>query len=764
MSQTMMTTEQNESGAGGNAAFQVGRGLLEIAWNRKSLVALGVVVGLILGGLVYVMDKPIYQSKAQVLVVKKRPDNVTGIDTRQLAIEDFVATHQTLIKSPLIVERAAQKPSLAAVESLRGKEELAEEILNSLMVTRNRAAGLNSTNILELSFRGPMASECPVILNAVIESYKDFLEETYRNTSDDTLKLIVKAREILQQDLVKQETAYSAFRRDAPVLLVRNKDGASLTQERLSNIESKRSAVLVRKAEVQGYLKAIEVGLAKEDGHEGMLAMASEWTGRIEGDGHKSTERLSLQSQLFPLLIEEQKLLETRGENHPEVQALRKRIEVARSYLSGPAGPWRKPLEKPGAKDVPAKPVELYRDYFTLHLNHLQIADKLLADLYKEEFIAVKSMADHEVDDERMRRNIGITQKLLESIIKRLEDVSFVKDVGGYEARTIAPPTIGRKISPRPMMIFPAALFLGGLVGFGLAYWAELTVKSFRTVEEVRRRLGLAVAGQIPFLQTDQKAQVAAPGKYATLQPVLYAYHEPKSMEAEAYRGLRTSLYFSIHGKGHKVIQITSPNSGDGKSTVTANLAITIAQSGKKVLLIDADMRKPTIHKLFGLSAAVGLSSVIIEEAEPKDAIQASSIPGLSLLPCGPIPPNPAELLTSPRFEEFLNHLREQYDFVIIDTPPLLAVTDPSVVAHKVDGVFLNIRFTKNGRPDAERAREILHNLKANVLGVIINDSEALLKASGYGYGYGYGEGYHEKADGAERAPADQVTNVRESP
>jgi polysaccharide biosynthesis transport protein len=159
-------------------------------------------------------------------------------------------------------------------------------------------------------------------------------------------------------------------------------------------------------------------------------------------------------------------------------------------------------------------------------------------------------------------------------------------------------------------------------------------------------------------------------------------------------------------------------------------------------------MRQPTIHKLFGLSSEEGLSSVIVENLEPKEAIQEHSIPGLWILPCGPIPPNPAELLTSPHFEEFLNYLREQFDFVIIDTPPLLAVTDPSIVAHHVDGVFLNIRFTKNGRPDAQRAKDILHSLKANIIGVVVNDSDSLLNTSDNGLDYS--NRYHQGNGRAE--------------
>jgi capsular exopolysaccharide synthesis family protein len=201
------------------------------------------------------------------------------------------------------------------------------------------------------------------------------------------------------------------------------------------------------------------------------------------------------------------------------------------------------------------------------------------------------------------------------------------------------------------------------------------------------------------------------------------------------------------------VVQITSPNPEDGKSTLTANLAVSIAQSGKRILLIDADLRKPQVHKIFGVGGDVGLVSVITGEVDPAEAIQPSAIPGLSLLPCGPVPPNPAELLTAPRFKDLLDVLREQFDFVLIDTPPLLAVTDPSVVAPRVDGVLLTVRITKNGRPAAERAKEMLDTLGANVLGVVVNGIDRNNGAGSYAYGYGYGgygygsEKYHEEAE-----------------
>src|SRR5262249_9211999 len=155
--------------------------------------------------------------------------------------------------------------------------------------------------------------------------------------------------------------------------------------------------------------------------------------------------------------------------------------------------------------------------------------------------------------------------------------------------------------------------------------------------------------------------------------PSLYAYHRPTSMAAEAFRGVRTALYFSMVGKGHQVIQVTSGNMGEGKTTVATNLAVSIAQSGRKVVLIDADLRRPPVHRLFRRAGGVGLTSVIVGEADLDSAVGDSGVTGLDIVPCGPRPVNPAELLSSPRFEELLDLLRTRYDFVIVDTPPLLA-------------------------------------------------------------------------------------------
>jgi polysaccharide biosynthesis transport protein len=166
---------------------------------------------------------------------------------------------------------------------------------------------------------------------------------------------------------------------------------------------------------------------------------------------------------------------------------------------------------------------------------------------------------------------------------------------------------------------------------------------------------------------------------------------------------------------------VTGPNQGAGKTTLTAHLAASIAESGKRVLIVDADLRKPSQHKIYGAANDIGLTTVLAGRASASEAIQPTPIPGLFLLPGGPLGPNPAALLSSPRLGELLASLREQYDYVLIDTPPLLAVTDPSIVAHHVDGVLVVLRLSKRSRPHAQVAKEVLVGAGAEVLGVVVN-------------------------------------------
>ena len=219
----------------------------------------------------------------------------------------------------------------------------------------------------------------------------------------------------------------------------------------------------------------------------------------------------------------------------------------------------------------------------------------------------------------------------------------------------------------------------------------------------------------------------------------LVTQNDPKNPAAEAYRVIRTSIQFAQAGKELKTIALTSCTPNEGKSTTIANLAIVLTQAGKSVLLIDCDMRNPTVHKNFKLSNKVGLSSCISMGTALEDAVQVTEIANLEALTSGVIPPNPSELLGSERMQQILERAREEYDYVLIDTPPVLPVTDALVLSSIVDGVVLVI---DSGEVKVEMARDVKNQLvqaDANILGVVLNKVRSEHHGYGYGYYYYYG-------------------------
>ena len=217
------------------------------------------------------------------------------------------------------------------------------------------------------------------------------------------------------------------------------------------------------------------------------------------------------------------------------------------------------------------------------------------------------------------------------------------------------------------------------------------------------------------------------------LDAALVAYTDPRSAAAEAYRALRTNIQFASPDKPLRTLLATSTSPEDGKSTTLANLAITLAETGARTVLVDADLRRPAQHALFGLTNDVGLTSVMLSRtAEPYIPVQATAVQNLGVLTSGPLPPNPAELLASQRMRDFLTRLAGLADYVLFDTPPIIAVTDAAILAPRVDGVLIVVRAGKTKRDLAIKAKRLLAQVNAPVVGVILNDASLDTKAYGY--------------------------------
>ena len=535
------------------------------------------------------------------------------------------------------------------------------------------------------------------------------------------------------------EREYGEFKASTP-LMYNGQESINVHAQRQADYETERVSLQKQMTELGAQIKSVEEALERDDNLESILLLA-------EKDGHqglkeKFSSRLALMQDRYMALVLQQEELEGRyGKDHPDVLTVRRQLERYETTYPELVNGTIKPSRQ-----------ELF-DYVTRYLASLkqkQIQLKgqyeSLTGLFNQEEDAAKELQILQAKDEQFQNEIARTQQLFEVVVKSLEEISLVSDYEGYNYQTLAKPAVGDKVAPLLLKVMPIAALFGIVVGFGIAYLVDVADKAFRTPDEVASLMSLPVIGHIPLIDPEKIPKL--PG--CDIEPIMCTVHKPKSPQAESYRAVRTALYFNSRGERHQVIQVTSPMPGDGKSTLASNLAVTIAQSGKSVLLLDADFRCPTQHEVFAMEAPeIGLASVVAGDAEPADAWQEIPfVPNLRIMACGPRPENPSELLSSESFANVLQLLRDQFDFVIVDTPPVLAVSDPMAVAARVDGVILTFRIHKRARPLALRARDALVNTGANVIGVVVNgvDHETSSYYSEYKYGYaGYRYGYNSR-------------------
>jgi capsular exopolysaccharide synthesis family protein len=296
------------------------------------------------------------------------------------------------------------------------------------------------------------------------------------------------------------------------------------------------------------------------------------------------------------------------------------------------------------------------------------------------------------------------------------------------------------------------ALALGLTTGIGLAFLLEGIDNTVRTPEQAQAISGLPSLGMIPL---GSRSGIEAAAKRLTVASSreaveLVTQARPQSQMAESYRALRTSLLLTSLGGPPKVILVTSALPQEGKTTTSINTAIVLAQKGTRVLLIDADLRRPSIHKALGMGPKTGLSNVLTGNATLQQAVSRSTIlPTLFVLTAGTPPPNPAELLASSNMKDILAELREQYDHIIVDTPPTLSVTDAVVMSTRADAVVLVIRSGQTTKQALRRSREILMQVNARVAGVLLNAVDLTSPDYYYYYEYQgkYGHRYYQEDD-----------------
>jgi len=704
--------------------------LLRGAWRRKFRVLLGLLLGLAAGALCWTHWPPTYESRVQLLVVKKKaPDaRVAGVAPQLPEFDDYVSAQKALLSSPLIVHKAVQEGHLHQLKSLQAAADPTAAIILGLTVTRDPADRPESA-LLTLAYRGPSQQECKIVVEAIVASYREYLAETQTSAVAEIERIFAQWRDEVQEGIARKQEVYRTLREATPAAQWTGKGGVNLAETRFAQLEAQRLAQSVRQTELQGRLTALAQVQRAGASHEELAQMISLWSERSRNSMDKETEisqkvDVNLHEQLLLLKLQEQSLPESYGPAHPRAKAIREQVHLAEQMLLRQNGA-EAPSTPTRSGSAAVLPDVLVKTYLATLEKDLQIATELeqsLSELTRAEQERAQKINDVNEDMEALRGQITSTEGLQQQITQHLQSLSASRDSDVYHAQVLSPAGEGLQVVPKLWLVFPLAALLGLLLGATLAYAAEVADESFRTPAEIRERLRLPVIAHTEYCRTPNRKQRQAKHNGRKLDSVLCTYFVPDSAVSEAYRRVRSMLCLGRNGGPKPVVQVTSPNRGDGSSTVSANLAVSLAQTGRRVVLVDADFRRPSLHGVFGLSPEAGITSVLAGQADLSDAIQSTSVENLSLLPCGPVSPESAELLSRDKFERLLDELRSRFDFVLIDTPPVLGTSDACVVAHHADFVLLALRNTKHVRPLAEQAVQTLTDQEARLIGIVVNN------------------------------------------
>src|SRR5437667_8704961 len=675
------------------------------------------------------------QYTATAAVKFEQSTTLSGLLVEVLAVSgaDNIETQVSLIKSYPVLEEVARRmgklPQTASGEAVRESRAYQANLDN--LGGKIKASRVPSTSIIEIAATSPNPREAKEIANTVAEAYRDYNKANRNARVTEARKFIEAQLREVEGRVKRAEEEVWAFR-DANRIIAPGAESTVLlslfTQVR-GDIERTRQ----QRIELEG----MQARLARNS------AAAHDDRIYVDSTNPNLAKLASTQSEL---MLERTNLALEVTDRHPRLQAIDDRLREVRAEMR---------------REVAAQVAALR--------TREEILNRQMGDLLAKN----REVPATELSLKRLKREAKVNDDLL-TLLKTRHQEALIKESEGIEEVSLVRPATDptAPTGTEAVNTVLVGALLGLMLGLVLAFVQETLDTSIGTIEDVESYLGVRVLGIVPHIdphETMQRLLERRPG-LAQVEPdalqshaLLITHFDPKSPVAEAYRTLRTNIQFERMERGGKVLVVTSPTLQEGKTTTIVNLALTMAQNGQKTLLVGGNMRRPSIHRFFGIEREPGLSDILVGNAQWRDCVRGvadilmgrfemedvMSAPGLDnlhIIEAGPIPANPSELLSTSAMTEFLRAVAAEYDIVLIDTPPILPVTDSAIVAGKADGVLLVYQAGKVGRLVLKRAKAHLESARAQVWGVVLNDLQT--EVSGYTYTHYYTHYYGEETPG----------------
>ncbi|MCA9674641.1 MAG: polysaccharide biosynthesis tyrosine autokinase [Myxococcales bacterium] len=717
-----------ESGSSGrdedrDAEFEFRR-YAEFLWNHKWLILASVAVGIVLAVLYTKRQPKVYQAASSVVVDPQAPQ-VFGTDVQEVvqlgagnywSNQEYYNTQVEIIEARSLAEKTLRHFNLQddprVVPPTRAQKMTAEERYEYALDVLDGAISASASKesrIIQIRVQHTDPTLARDLANWHREIYQSANLEVRTDKTDDASRFLAKELDSAEKSLRASENALNAFKQDNGLLSVSLEDKMNLIASDLSRYSAAHSEARIKRIELASVRKRAQT---------------------ISGDVLDSpifalSENPVVASLKESYVTERQKFLEIEAEFGPKSAKYleqQKKVDGLHDNLEREAKLALRQIEERYQAAVSAES-QFEAEVTRLKTEALELGPKAV------EYNRLQRA------EEADAQNFKIVQERL-----RASQLSARNQLGNIEENDAA--TLpSAPIRPRMMLNVALAGFIFFFLGIGLAFGLEMLDRTVKTGDQVEQAINVPILGPIPLL----KEIPSDPNRLAERD--LYVYKHPTSRAAECCRSIRTNLLFSGADRALKVMTVTSPNPREGKTTSVIYLGTTFAQSNQRVLLVDTDMRRPRLHKSLGVPRGRGLANLLLHEGTYDDVIKTTEIPNLFVLPCGPTPPNPAELLLTQRFKDILGDLRERFDLILLDSPPMQAVSDAAVLARLSDGVVVVAEAGKTHREALVRSARQLRAVDAHIIGVILNDLDVSDRRYGYYSYYGYGEKSEQTAE-----------------
>lgn len=679
---------------------------LAICRRRVWLIVTSLVVVTVTVGLVTLRTQPVYRATSQILIEKEDPkvvgfEDVYKLDARN---NDYYQTQYRLIKSRCLLEQVLERFSR---EKLTESQRAAGVVA---LARRVEVEPVRGSRLVNVNLDGHDPTDITDMLNFLVHAY--ISENMKRRLTNTTMALDKLSQQVteLKPEVEKSAQKLHAFKESS----------------QLVSLEDHQNIIVARLTKLNEVLTSVETDRIAMEAEYHTMEQTFRETKSLDSFIEVLTDRtvLALKSEQIALHQEFAEVSHKYMADHPKMKGLVSKIKDIAKKL----------------KEEETRILASVR----LRYERALAQEQMLRQSLSEQETAALELNRKAIQFGLLRDEADRTRKLYDVLVQRRSEIEVTIRQEGNNIHVIDPAeTPLNPIRPRTRANMALSVILGLAVGISMALFLEHLDDSIKGPEDAEKLLGAPVLGYVPIFHND--------GVVSDARTDLVALYHPRSKASEAYRALRTGIVFSAPDEQLRKILVTSAAPGEGKTISATNLAVTMAQTGSKVLLVDSDMRRPRVHTLFNLSNTHGLSNLLIGEARAKQAIKTTNVPNLHVMTSGPIPPNPSELLGSQRMKKVIHGLSKFYDRIIFDSPPALTVTDANILGTMVNGVVVVVRTSSTARELARRGTSQLRSVNARILGTVLNH---VPKGPDSYYYHSY---YHQYYYGADEADKTEV-------